>query len=174
MRVTESRRAVTAQAAKLQTLLDPVVQGLGYELLGVQFLGAGRPTLRLYIDSPNGITVEDCEAVSRQIGAVLDVEDVMTGHYTLEVSSPGLERPLFKPAHYHRFIGEAIRLRLSEFVQGRRKLTGTLQSVDEEGVTIDADGQSYRIPFHLIAKANLKPDMENLLRARRSAARQGL
>ena len=163
---------MTAQVAKLQTLLDPTVQGLGYELLGVQLVHGGRPTLRLYIDSPKGITVDDCEAVSRQVSAVLDVEDVMTDRYTLEVSSPGLERPLFKPAHYHRFLGEAVRLRLSAQVQGRRKLTGTLQEVDEEGVTINADGHSLRIPFHLIAKANLKADMANLLRAPRSGARQ--
>ncbi|MGQ0657646.1 MAG: ribosome maturation factor RimP [Chromatiales bacterium] len=157
-----------AQPVQVQTLLEPVVEGLGYELLGVEYLRGGRGmTLRLYIDRLQGITLEDCETVSRQVSAVLDVEDVMRGQYTLEISSPGLDRRLFKPAHYRRFVGEVVRLRLSEPMHGRRKVTGKLEGVEDEVVVVNVEGQAYRIPFQVIARGNLKPLVEGLHGARR-------
>ncbi len=145
---------------RLQGLLEPVVTGLGYEWVGLEFLSAGaRSTLRVYIDLDGGITVDDCERVSRQVSSVLDVEDVIRGHYTLEVSSPGLDRPLFTPEHFRRFAGREVRLQLRDLVQGRRRLDGRLVGIDAGGeVTILADGVEYRIPLANIAKARLKPE----------------
>jgi len=145
---------------RLQGLLEPVVTGLGYEWVGLEFLSAvGRSTLRVYIDLNGGITVDDCERVSRQVSAVLDVEDVIRGQYTLEVSSPGLDRPLFTPEHFRRFAGSEVRLQLRELVQGRRKLDGRLVGIDAgDEVTVLADGAEYRIPLANIAKARLKPE----------------
>lgn len=145
---------------RLQGLLEPVVTGLGYEWVGLEFLSAGaRSTLRVYIDLDGGITVDDCERVSRQVSAVLDVEDVIRGQYTLEVSSPGLDRPLFTPEHFRRFAGSEVRLQLRELVQGRRKLDGRLVGIDAgDEVTVLADGAEYRIPLANIAKARLKPE----------------
>ncbi len=144
---------------RLQGLLEPVVAGLGYEWVGLEFLSAGgRSILRVYIDRDGGIRVDDCERVSRQVSAVLDVEDVIHGQYNLEVSSPGLDRLLFTPDHYRRFAGSEVRLQLRDLVQGRRKLDGLLVGIDAgEEVTILADGVEYRIPLANIAKARLKP-----------------
>ncbi|MCC6716167.1 MAG: ribosome maturation factor RimP [Gammaproteobacteria bacterium] len=145
---------------RLQGLLEPVVTGLGYEWVGLEFLSAGaRSILRVYIDRDGGISVEDCERVSRQVSAVLDVEDVIRGQYNLEVSSPGLDRLLFTPEHYRRFAGSEVRLQLRDLVQGRRKLDGRLVGIDAgEEVTILADGVEYRIPLANVAKARLKPE----------------
>lgn len=145
---------------RLQDLLEPVVAGLGYEWVGLEFVSAGASsTLRIYIDLDGGISVDDCERVSRQLSAVLDVEDVIRGHYTLEVSSPGLDRPLFTPEHYRRFAGREVRLQLRDLVQGRRKLDGRLAGIDAgDEVSVVADGVEYRIPLANIAKARLKPE----------------
>jgi ribosome maturation factor RimP len=146
--------------ARLQGLLEPVVSGLGYEWVGLELLSAGaRSTLRVYIDREGGITVDDCERVSRQISAVLDVEDVIRGQYTLEVSSPGLDRPLFTPEQYRRFAGSEVRVQLKDLVQGRRKLDGRLVGIDAgDEVTVLAEGVEYRIPLASIAKTRLKPE----------------
>jgi len=148
-----------AQADRLQELLEPVVVGMGYELVGLEYLQDGRrATVRLYIDQPTGVTIEDCERVSRQVSAVLDVEDVIRSQYTLEVSSPGLDRPLFTPAHYQRFAGATVQVRLYEPLQGRRKITGTLEGIEGEEVLVSSEGVEYRIPLQRIAKARLKPE----------------
>jgi ribosome maturation factor RimP len=146
--------------ARLQELLQPVVEGLGYECVGIEYQPAGgRTTLCVYIDREEGISVDDCEKVSRQVGAVLDVEDVIRGHYTLEVSSPGLDRPLFTPEHYRRFIGSQVHLRLESLLEGRRKIDGLLVDVDaEDTVTVQAEGNEYRVPFDSIARGRLKPE----------------
>lgn len=147
-------------AARLQQLLEPVVTGMGYEWVGLEHLTTGRQvTLRIYIDVEGGITVDDCERVSRQVGAVLDVEDVMRGRYALEVSSPGLDRPLFTAEHFRRFAGRRVRLRLFELVQGRRNIDGTLAGMNaDEEVLVRADDVEYRIPLRQIARARLKPE----------------
>jgi len=133
------------------------VSGLGYELVGVELIGAkGNRTLRVYIDTPAGIRLEDCEAVSHQVSGLLDVEDPIPGAYSLEVSSPGLDRPIFKAADYERFSGERIKLRLLELYEGRRRLTGVLVGLDGDHVVVrDPDGTEWRIPLELIERARL-------------------
>lgn len=148
-----------AQAAKqLEELLEPGVTALGYELLGIEHLAQGRHSvLRLYIDSPDGITVDDCERVSHQVSGVLEVEDPIKGQYTLEVSSPGLDRPLFKPAHYERFVGEVIAVRLARPLGERRKFKGRLLGLRDGAVVIDQEGTEVALPLEDIDKAHLVP-----------------
>jgi ribosome maturation factor RimP len=140
----------------LKELVGPTVAALGYELVGVEYVSAGQATVRLYIDREAGISLEDCERVSRQVGAVLDVEDPIAGNYNLEVSSPGLDRPLFEPEHFRRFAGEPVRIRLATLVEGRRKLTGVLRGMEGDQVLVEADGETFRLPLETIAKANLR------------------
>lgn len=143
--------------ARLQVLLEPVVTALGYELVGIEQVTSGRRGLvRLYIDHPPGVTVDDCERVSRQVSAVLDVEDPIAGGYVLEVSSPGLDRPLYTAAHYARFAGRRARLQLRAPLEGtQRNFTGTLLGLDEDKVMVNVDGVEHRIPLAQIAKARL-------------------
>src|SRR6185312_2141027 len=116
--------------AALQELLAPTTAALGYELLGCVYVPQGRQAiLRVYIDSPEGITVDDCERVSRQLGAVLDVEDPIRGYYALEVSSPGMDRPLFTLAHFQRFIGAKVNIRLHMPVGERKHFKGVIAAV---------------------------------------------
>ena len=147
------------QDATLQELLAPVVTALGYELLGIERLSRGQRTsiVRLYIDSPQGITLDDCERVSYQVSGVLDVENPIVGSYTLEVSSPGIDRPLFTLEHFKRFIGHQIKIRLAHPVQTRRHFTGILQKVEDLNVTIMVEGREYHLPYHQIEKARLVP-----------------
>ncbi|HTT07388.1 MAG TPA: ribosome maturation factor RimP [Gammaproteobacteria bacterium] len=142
---------------RLQALLEPVVTALGYELVGIeQVTGGRRGLVRLYIDQPAGVAVDDCERVSRQVSAVLDVEDPIAGGYVLEVSSPGLDRPLYTPAHYARFAGCRARLKLRTPLLGdQRNVTCTLLGVDEDKVRVEVDGVEHHIPLVQIAKARL-------------------
>ncbi len=144
----------------LTELVASAVEPLGYELLGVEYLSQGRHSvLRVYLDSPEGITLDDCERASRQISAVLDVEDPIHGQYTLEVSSPGVDRPLFTADHYRRFQGQPVSLRTRMPVEGRRKFTGTITGVTDETVTL-ADlesGEHWTLELDNIEKANLVP-----------------
>jgi ribosome maturation factor RimP len=140
----------------LQQLLAPAVSALGYELLGIERIQNGRHCLlRVYIDQEAGITVEDCEKVSHQVSGVLDVEDPIKGAYTLEVSSPGLDRPLFTRAHFERFIGHDIKLRLSKPLNNRRVFTGLLHSMIDDDIIIIVDGTNYQLALANIDKANL-------------------
>jgi len=150
---------------KLTTLIDSAVQALGYELVGVEHQSQGRRTVvRVFIDSPQGITLEDCEQASHQISGVLDVEDPIRGHYNLEVSSPGLDRPLFTPEHYARFLGEKVKLRLRQPVDGRRKLAGRIDRVEDDLIRItDEAGQTYELTVNEIEKANLVPDYDAII-----------
>ncbi len=144
----------------LLRLLDPVVNGMGYELVGVEFDGHQR-VLRVYIDHPAGITIEDCSTVSYQIGGVLDVEDPIPGRYQLEVSSPGMDRPLFALEHFVRFKGEMIRLQLSRPLDGRRRYKARLEGVEGQDVLLLEEDQLVRVPFDLIEKARLSPVFDN-------------
>ena len=142
---------------KLISLLEAPVEALGYELVELEF---PPHLLRIYIDREGGVTVDDCEKVSRQVSGVLDVEDPIPGHYTLEVSSPGLDRPLRKAADYARFAGERAKLELSLPVDGRKRFTGTLKGREGGEVMIEVDGVLHRLPLEGIAKARLVPDFE--------------
>ena len=148
-----------ANVATLSERMDPVISGLGYELVGVEFLSQGRHSmLRVYIDQADGIKIEDCEKVSRQLSAWLDVEDPVSGEYRLEVSSPGLERPLFRVADYERFAGQLARLKMRNNVDGRRKFTGRLKGLDGDDVLLEVDGEDIRLRFDEIEKAHLVAD----------------
>ena len=138
-------------------LLEPVVEGLGYELVGVEYQ-PGRPQgmLRLYIDHPEGIEVDDCARVSHQVSGVLDVEDPIAGEYLLEVSSPGLDRPVFKTDDYDRFAGEMIRVRLRGRLDGRRKFHGRLLGLENDQVRIDEQGEEIAVPLTEIDRAHLE------------------
>jgi len=149
---------LTALETQLTELLDGSVKALGYELVGLEFIRAGEhSTLRVFIDHENGINVDDCSEVSRQISAVMDVEDPITVAYHLEVSSPGLERPLFKAAHYQQFIGHEVSLVLKMAMNNRRKWKGDIIAVEGELVTLKVDGNDETFALSNISKANLIP-----------------
>ncbi len=142
---------------KLTAMISVPVEALGFELVGLEFIRARVSTLRIYIDSENGITVDDCADVSHQVSAVLDVEDPISVLYNLEISSPGLERPLFTAEHYQRFIGEEISLVLRMAMQNRRKWLGIIKTVDGEMITVTVDGKDEVFALSNIQKANLVP-----------------
>lgn len=142
----------------LQDLIEPSVKALGYDLVAVELTGDGTHTiLRVYIDLPGGVTVDDCETVSRQVSAVLDVEDPLPGEYTLEVSSPGLDRPLVKREDFERYAGEEVRIRMAQQVLGRRNFTGRLQGVEGNLVLVEVDNEIYELDLEQIEKARLVP-----------------
>lgn len=143
----------------LDRLLRPVIEGMGYECVGIEYLGGGhgRPTLRIYIDTEDGVTVDDCGAVSHQVSGVLDVEDPIPENYTLEVSSPGLDRPLFTPEHYQRFLGREVTLRFHGKWEGHRKLIGVLKESADGVVVLECEGEAVRVPFDVINSARLVP-----------------
>jgi ribosome maturation factor RimP len=145
---------------RLMGLLEPTVSALGYELLGVEYLGQGiHSRLRVFIDSPNGIGLEDCETVSHQVSGVLDVDDPIRGQYSLEVSSPGLDRPLFRPEHFARFVGHRVKLRLHQPRNGQRNFHGRIASVENGQIYISMDdGDQLALSMEEIEKANLVPE----------------
>jgi ribosome maturation factor RimP len=138
-------------------LLTPVVEGLGYELVGVEYHPSGKESvLRVFIDSAHGVDVDDCARVSHQVSGVLDVEDPIAGEYLLEVSSPGLDRPIFKTADYDRFAGEAIRIKLRERIDGRRRYAGRLLGLQDEAVLIEEQGETVAVPIAAIDRAHVE------------------
>jgi ribosome maturation factor RimP len=142
----------------LLDLFEKEVAALGYELLGVELNQSTHGSvLRVYIDKEEGIVVDDCVAVSRQLSGVLDVEDPIKGNYDLEVSSPGMDRPLFTVEQYKKFVGETIKLRLFEKVNNRKRFSGILKAVDDEEIVIDCDNEEFKVPFRLIERARLVP-----------------
>jgi ribosome maturation factor RimP len=148
----------------LHNLIEPVVESLGCELWGLEYLTQGRyTTLRIFIDGPNGVSLDDCEKVSRQVSAVMDVEDPIDGEYTLEVSSPGMDRPLYTAAHYARYLGETVNLRLRIAREGRRKFKGSIVKVEGEEVTLSVDGKDILIPVDSIDKANIVPRFDEII-----------
>jgi ribosome maturation factor RimP len=161
---------MTGKADEIAVLLTPTVHALGLELLGVEYLPtAGGALLRLYIDIPASeanaeegeqrlVGIEDCEAVSREVSAQLDVADPISAHYTLEVSSPGIERPLFTPAQFARFAGEVAKVTLKLPQDGRRRLQGTILRADDDSITFDVDGNAFAVAADNIEKAKLVPD----------------
>lgn len=146
---------------KLTEMLEPAVEATGFELIGVEFVRAGKhSTLRIYIDHENGIDVDDCAEVSHQVSAILDVEDPISTEYNLEVSSPGMERPLFKPAHYTPFINEVVSVKTRMPQQGRRNFKGKLVSSNEAEIKVEVDKETFTIAHANIASANLVPNFE--------------
>jgi ribosome maturation factor RimP len=151
-------------SAKLTQLLQPLVEDLGYEFVGLeQSSNPKNPAVVIYIDRPEGIAIEDCETVSREVAALLDVEDPIPGHYNLEVSSPGLDRPLFTVEQFARFAGELVTVSVYAPVDGRRKFKGTILSAEGETVTIEQDGTEVTLEKGNIVKARLVPDYDAIL-----------
>lgn len=149
---------------RLEILLAPIVEDLGYEYVGIEYSANPKNrVLRLYIDRPEtGIGVDDCEAVSREVSAQLDVEEPIPGQYTLEVSSPGVERPLFTAAHFRDHVGEVAKVQLDVPLNGRRKFKGTIVAVEDDEVCLEADGQQWKLPLVSVGKARLAPDLDAL------------
>lgn len=143
---------------QLTNIIQVPVDALGFELVGIEYIRGRYPVLRVYIDSENGISVDNCADVSRQISAVLDVEDPITDAYTLEVSSPGMDRPLFTLEHYQRFIGEEVTLSLRIAVANRRKWKGQIKSAQDGMITLNIDGNDEVFAFSNIQKANIVPN----------------
>lgn len=150
--------AVSKKVEALQAMLAPAVAAVGFELWGVEFFQQGRHSvLRLFIDGPEGVGVDDCARVSHQASGVLDVEDPIAGEYTLEVSSPGWDRPLFTLAHYARFAGSPVAIRLAAPLNGRRKYTGVVQQVTDDAVVLQVEAETVTVPFALIDKGHVVP-----------------
>lgn len=141
---------------RLTEMLQPAVDALGFELLGVEFIRAGNhSTLRVYIDHEDGISVDNCADVSHQASAILDVEDPIATEYALEVSSPGMDRPLFTLPHYEAVIGEEISVRLNLPQDGRRNFKGELVGIDGDMINVKVDNQEFSLLIDNVAKANL-------------------
>jgi ribosome maturation factor RimP len=155
-------KALSAKLKQLEEMLRPVVEGLGYEFWGIEFRSQGHQSLlRLFIDhAENGIGIEDCESVSRQASSVMDVEDPIQTEYTLEVSSPGMDRPLFRLDQYEAFAGHQVQLRLRMAFEGRRKFQGLIKGVEGDDVVVVVDDHEYLLPFDSIEKANIVPVFE--------------
>lgn len=158
-------RNVTDKADEIAALLSPTVESLGLELLGIEYLPApGGATVRLYIDVPQAeaearyVGIEDCEAVSREVSAQLDVEDPISANYTLEVSSPGIDRPLFGAAQFARFAGQSAKVTLKLPQDGRRRLQGEILRVDGSTIAFAVDGATLEVDAANIEKARLVPD----------------
>lgn len=150
---------MTAQVRdKLLELGEPLLAGLGYELVDLEYApGRAHALVRVFIDRPEGVSVDDCERVSHELAALLDVEDPVPTAYTLEVSSPGLDRVLRTPAHFQRFAGERVWVELRVARDGRRRYTGRLENVGPEGIELRVDGAIVAVRFSEIGRARLAP-----------------
>ena len=146
---------------ELLKLLEPAVERLGYELADLEVrLGGKGGLIRVFIDKPEGIDLDDCEKVSLAVSALLDVEDPVPGNYNLEVSSPGLDRKLTKVEHFQRFAGETVKVQMRFPLEGRRRFRGTLVSSDDENIVVEVDGESLSLPLKTIDTARLVPVAE--------------
>lgn len=143
---------------QLQVILAPVVEAMGFQCWGVEYVSQGRHSvLRVFIEHEQGISVDDCEAVSRQLSAVLDVEDPISGEYTLEVSSPGMDRPLFTLDQFVAYVGHQVKVRTRVAVEERRNFQGVLKGVEDQNVVVQVDQYEYLLPIESIEKANVIP-----------------
>lgn len=150
-----------ATITRVWELAVPLVEVEGLEIVDIELRhegGRGGRVLRLYLDREGGPTVDDLTRVSRQLSELLDAHDAVDGAYTLEVSSPGINRPLKKPEHYARCVGKRIRVRTRELIGGRRSFLGTLEAVLEDKIELNQEGAQYEIPFTVIEKSNYEHD----------------
>lgn len=142
---------------EVQEVIDPILQAQGLELVDLEYQREAQGwVLRLYVDREGGITVADCAEVSGEIGALLEVRDLITNPYILEVSSPGLTRPLKKPADYNKYQKRLVKIKTFEPLEGRKKFQGILLGMEDEKVCVETEGRIFKIPLHGIAKANLE------------------
>jgi ribosome maturation factor RimP len=154
---------MTKKERDLESMLRPTVEALGCRIWGLEFFGHGRrAVLRIYIDRDAGVTVDDCERVSKQVSGLLDVEDALAGSYTLEVSSPGLDRVLFRPEQYAESIGEVVDVRLAVPLEGRRRFVGRLNGLDDGEIAVQVDEESeVVIPLESVMRARVVPQFES-------------
>lgn len=146
----------------IKALIEPTITAMGFELWGIHYLSQGKHSrLIIFIESDKGVGVDDCADVSRQVSALLDVEDPIHGHYNLEVSSPGLDRPLFTLSQFERFAGHLVQVRLRVPFENRRKFQGLLAGVEQDEVLIRIDDQEYGFPLETIERAQVVPTFEN-------------
>ena len=144
---------------EVREVVEPILKSQGYELVDLEYQRESRGwVLRIYLDREGGITLDDCTGVSHEVGAVLEVKDVIPNAYVLEVSSPGLTRPLKKPEDFNRFRNQLVKIKLYQPLDGRRHFKGSLLGLEGETVRVEADGQVFEIPLRSIAKANLEID----------------
>jgi ribosome maturation factor RimP len=149
---------LATKAQLIQQLLEATVEAMGFDLWGLEHISQGRHSvLRVYIEAEQGISVDDCVAVSHQVSAVLDVEEPIAGEYTLEVSSPGMDRLLFKLEQYSSYTGEVIDLRLRSPFEGRRKFKGILKGTEGEDIVVQVDNHEFLLPHSAIEKARIEP-----------------
>ncbi len=147
---------MSRRTTELGNLLEPAINALGFRLWGIEYIPQGRHSLlRVYLDKEGGVDIEDCALASRQISSILDVEDPISGEYTLEVSSPGLDRTLFSLDQFNEYLGWHVTLRLTENFDGRRKFTGQLKAIVDDEVVIIIGDEEYTIPYELVEKASL-------------------
>ena len=142
---------------RIEAILEPGAQALGFDIVAVEMAGGDRAILRVYIDKKGGVTIDDCAKASQQFSAILDVEDPISNRYTLEVSSPGLDRPLAKPSHFQAVVGQEVKLRMASSIEGRRRFKGHLLEANEESIRINVEGQELELAFVDMDKARLVP-----------------
>lgn len=141
----------------IEQLLQPGAEALGYELVCVEMSGGDTSILRIYIDTPEGVNITDCSKASRQFGAILDVEDPISSRYTLEVSSPGMDRPLAKPAHFEVAVGQNVKIKMATLINGRRRFTGELIEATDKFAVVEVDGEQSELPYDEMDRARLVP-----------------
>lgn len=141
----------------IEELLLAGAETLGLELVAVELSGGDVSIVRIYIDTPNGITVDDCTKASRQFSAILDVEDPISSQYILEVSSPGMDRPLAKPLHFKAIVGQNVKIKMATLVDGRRRFTGELIEATDEFAVVEVDGEQSELPYSDMDRARLIP-----------------
>lgn len=148
---------------KLSELLSPIVEDLGYRFWGLEYqVRKADALLRIYIDSPNGISVDDCATVSHEVAGILDVEEPISMAYILEVSSPGMDRILFSAQQFSEFVEQQVKVKLNQMVDGRRKIKGVIASVDGEQITIQSDDEQITIAFDQIMRARINPGFDGV------------
>jgi ribosome maturation factor RimP len=151
------KEAMSKRTEQLKELLAPVIEDLGFTLWGVQYLQGRDAVLRLFIDNEQGITVDDCVRVSHEVSGILDVEDPIPGEYSLEVSSPGMDRPIFELAQFERYVGEDVQIKLLAPLAGKRKMTATLVAIDGDTLVVMLNGDTLRVPYSQVDRARLEP-----------------
>lgn len=150
-----------AKVDELTSLIEPVVQGMGFVLWGIEYIPSGKfSTLRIYIDHEDGIHVDQCADVSRQVSAVMDVEDPISNNYTLEVSSPGMDRPLFTLEQYAAYIGEWVEIKLRYAFEGRRNFKGVLNGIEDGDVVINVEKEEFLLPIESIDRGRIIPNFK--------------
>jgi ribosome maturation factor RimP len=149
---------LSTKTERLIEMIQPIVESFDYIFWGIEYIGQGQNSvLRIFIDHENGISVDDCAKVSHQVSAVMDVEDPITSHYTLEVSSPGVDRLLFVAEHFVRYRGQTIEIKLHQAFDGRRKFKGILNGIDGDDVLLIIDEDEFMLPIDQIDKARIVP-----------------